>query len=421
MKISRNSPCPCGSGKKYKKCCLNKSNLGYQLYLKGKKAEDFVHELAEKSFLVDWCYRNPILPDGKELCDLLVVYDDVAVIWQIKDLKLNDQGKYKKSEVEKNLRQISGARRRLFDLKTHIKLENPRRGKEVFNPKLITKIYSISALMGDGEEVFSFVEIKKGQVIHTFTREFTEIVLNELDTIQDFINYLREKESLIAVNNRIIILGGERELLAYYLMNERSFEKLNEATVISINEGLWGELQKRPEYKEKKKVDKISYGWDSIINKAHTCGGDYEKVARELARPNRFERRLLSNAFFDARMMAHHEPEKDTFRRIFKTNGTTYCFVFLDDPEPRDRRKGLLANICFIARGIVKDSKKVIGIATEMKIRPTCSYDFCLLDLPKWTKQEQREMERLQKETGIFINPQLKYAHEDEYPLLDDK
>jgi len=25
-KVGRNDPCPCGSGKKYKKCCLNKSN-----------------------------------------------------------------------------------------------------------------------------------------------------------------------------------------------------------------------------------------------------------------------------------------------------------------------------------------------------------------------------------------------------------
>ena len=25
MKIGRNAPCPCGSGKKFKKCCLNKT------------------------------------------------------------------------------------------------------------------------------------------------------------------------------------------------------------------------------------------------------------------------------------------------------------------------------------------------------------------------------------------------------------
>ncbi len=26
MKVGRNAPCPCGSGKKYKHCCLNKKN-----------------------------------------------------------------------------------------------------------------------------------------------------------------------------------------------------------------------------------------------------------------------------------------------------------------------------------------------------------------------------------------------------------
>jgi len=25
-KVGRNEPCPCGSGKKYKKCCLNKND-----------------------------------------------------------------------------------------------------------------------------------------------------------------------------------------------------------------------------------------------------------------------------------------------------------------------------------------------------------------------------------------------------------
>lgn len=29
MKIGRNDPCPCGSGKKYKKCCLNKSEIEF--------------------------------------------------------------------------------------------------------------------------------------------------------------------------------------------------------------------------------------------------------------------------------------------------------------------------------------------------------------------------------------------------------
>ena len=108
---------------------------------KGKDAENVLHHLAKKTFLADWCYLNPKLPNKKELCDLLVVYDKIAIIWQIKNLKLIKQGKYDQSELEKNLRQLSGARRQLFDLNTFVKLENPLRGKEKFNPKIIKEIY----------------------------------------------------------------------------------------------------------------------------------------------------------------------------------------------------------------------------------------------------------------------------------------
>ena len=88
--------------------------------LKGKNAEKIVHDLAEKTFLVDWCFPNPKLQNNKELCDLLVVFDDIAIIWQIKDLKLDKNGKYKKAEVDKNLRQLSGADRQMFKLKSKI-------------------------------------------------------------------------------------------------------------------------------------------------------------------------------------------------------------------------------------------------------------------------------------------------------------
>lgn len=233
------------------------SSEGYRLHFKGKEAENFIYELARVSFLADWCYLNPKLPDGKELCDLLVVFDNIAIIWQIKNLKLVD-GKYKKSSVEKNQRQLLGAKRSLFELKRSVELENPRRGKEAFDPNSITEAYLISTLLGDGEDYFSFADEVKGCMLHTFTREFAEIVLNELDTIKDFVDYLREKENLISVGNRITLLGGEKDLLAYYLMNERSFEKLKKPDYLLIDEGSWVHLQRRTEYKAKKAEDKIS-------------------------------------------------------------------------------------------------------------------------------------------------------------------
>jgi len=97
--------------------------------------------------------------------------------------------------------------------------------------------------------------------------------------------------------------------------------------------------------------------------------------------------------------------------------GVTYCFVFVDESHSREKRLAMLSDVCFVARGMHKDNKKVIGIATEMKIKPSCSYDFCLLELPKWTDKEQEELEKLQKETGIFTNLVFKHAHEEEYPI----
>jgi hypothetical protein len=61
------------------------SSPGHYFRKKGQRAEAVIHSLATKTFLADWCYPNPKKPDGKELCDLLVVFDDTALIWQIKD------------------------------------------------------------------------------------------------------------------------------------------------------------------------------------------------------------------------------------------------------------------------------------------------------------------------------------------------
>lgn len=386
--------------------------------LKGKNAEKIVHDLAEKTFLIDWCFPNPKLQNGKELCDLLVVFDNIAVIWQIKDLKLDKKGMYKKAEVDKNLRQLSGATRQMFDLQSKIELSNARRSKQVFDPSLVTEVFLISVLLGEGENYYSALEKIKGHDVHIFTKEFTEIALNELDTISDFCAYLRAKEQFFRGKPKsIIVTGGEQEILAIYLREGRSFGQYEKADNIYLDGTLWDGLLTEPRFIKKKDADKISYGWDSIINRAHTGSSRYELVARELARPNRFERRYLSKVFMEAHVMAHKDNVGDLFRRMMATDGVTYCFLFADDfEEPRTRRQAMLASICYLARGKFPQNKKVIGVATEKKCRPISSYDFVLIDKPDWTEEDQKKIEKLQKETGMFVNPVIGETHEDEYP-----
>jgi hypothetical protein len=54
MKIGRNAPCPCGSGKKYKKCCLNKENVSSDLLHRrlGEAHDRLVHALMRYGYKI---------------------------------------------------------------------------------------------------------------------------------------------------------------------------------------------------------------------------------------------------------------------------------------------------------------------------------------------------------------------------------
>jgi hypothetical protein len=58
---------------------------------------------------------------------------------------------------------------------------------------------------------------------------------------------------------------------------------------------------------------------------------------------------------------------------------------------------------------------KVIGIATEMKLREGHSFDFVLLQHEGWTTADQQRMEKTQQQFGIFANPKKTGFDESEY------
>jgi hypothetical protein len=388
---------------------------GHYFREKGATAERLIHELATKTFFTDWCYPNPKKPDGNELCDMLVVFDDTALIWQIKDLKVDENGRYKDAEVEKNLRQLSGAKRTLFDLKSPVMLSNPRRGVEQFDPSLIKHVHLISVLMGEGEGAFPFLQEFKKHLVHGFTRGFADIAMSELDTIADFCQYLRAKES-IDLNKMIMILGGEENLLGKYIEHGRSFGWMDNYDVIHIDDTIWPKISQMPQYIKKKEMDRISYGWDSMIERVHEGTSKYERLARELARPDRFTRRVLSESFMES-YDEFMRTKLDMFRRQMSLLDTTYCFLITNDVEhPSKRRQAMLQAMCLVARGINQENSRVLGVATS---RDNTNYDFVFLNIPEWTSDLEAEKARLQGEFGIFVSPRQTRTNSSEFPAPD--
>lgn len=385
--------------------------------LKGKSGEQVVHELATQTFFADWCYLNPPRIDGNELCDLLIVFDQTAILWQVKTLKLHEDGHYSAKEVQKNLRQLSGARRQLLDLKGVENLQDARGGIDPFDAGNIKEIFLISVLIGEEENFYSpFTQVKELSV-HVLNREALTILLNELDTIADFCDYLREKERFFASKTSLIIEGGEEEILALYLENERQLTKYAVNSVVLATEGSWKHYLNRPEVLRKKQEDQISYLWDRIIDYAHTSGGQYKTIIREMARYNRFMRRVFAKHYWDMQLQAGHCPDPERMlRRISPGPEITFSFLFVDESKDREVRKALLQAQCFVARHVMQQNTKVLGIATEKRLAAARSFDFCFMDMPVWGKEQQREAQRLQDELGIWTNYETYNGHEDEYP-----
>jgi len=389
--------------------------------MKGRNSEEFLLQLAQKTFFADWCYPNPQLKPGKELCDLLVVFNDTAIIWAVKDLKLDQHGDARKSEVEKNLRQLAGARRQLFDLRAPVTLNNARRVSELFDPSAITEVFLMSAMLGDTPEMYPLVRSTNDHVCHVIARQDLETVLNELDTVSDFCAYLREKERIPKSTQLVIDGGGEADLLGFYLMNNRSFVHLENCNLALLDGEFWKVFQESDDYQAKKSADKISYVWDELIERCHTAeNSGYERIARELARPSRFERRCLGKAYFDAHINANktYSPQRIS-RRVLQGRDANYCFLFFPDDCDRDLRCKLLRSDCFVVRGKFPERKVVLGIATEASMGRESTVDYCLIDLPQWGMNEESELKRIQGLTGTLTNPTWSRLRMDEYPHSD--
>jgi hypothetical protein len=86
MKIGRNAPCPCGSGLKYKKCCLNKEEIKIDLYSTKRTAEPFKRELYNLLFpcsLIDSENIKYVYEEMKEI--IKTSFEKTASYFQCKD------------------------------------------------------------------------------------------------------------------------------------------------------------------------------------------------------------------------------------------------------------------------------------------------------------------------------------------------
>jgi hypothetical protein len=393
------------------------------------KAEEFVYKVCRNTFLSLWSYANPLGKDGKELCDILVVCEPHIIIFSVKEIKVSDSGdittdwkRWNRKAVEESSKQIYGAERWL-KTSTHVIQKDGTRG--LLLPKGEDQIiHRVAVALGGKDKVpIIYGDLGKG-FIHVFDEISFGIVLQELDTITDFIRYLSAKENLYLSGTDTPFLAGEENLLALYIHSGKKFP--SNINAIFIDGDVWNTIVNKPEYKRKKEQDKMSYAWDRLIDDIgqHVARGTLalkntadngELILRTMAREDRFGRRILGKSFVEFIYLSAQN--KIRARMLLSPAGVVYVFLAIPHTIERRYRLAELGTRCFVARGLNQQMKTVIGIATE-QYKPGIGHSFDLYYLykPDWTEKDQTAMESIQKESGFFTNMARTEAHEDEYP-----
>jgi len=394
--------------------------------------EAFVHAVCRQSFLSLWSYASPEgKTHGREMCDILVVCDPDIIIFSVKEVRPTKHAddavraqRWVRAAVDESVDQVYGAERFIqSDKHRHIRQED---GSDAlpYPPKDVRRIHRVAvALGGDGHFPLSFGDFGKG-FVHVFDERSFSILTSNLDTITDFVDYLRAKEELFSTRTDVRF-ALEEDILAVYLHGNRSFPP---ADLMLIEEGSWAEFEKKPEVQEKRAADEISYVWDRLIERIgrdvaarnmlfeNTLSED-ESVLRVMARENRFNRRILGQglvSFFESSTEGRVRS-----RVVPSLSGIGYVFLATPRDEDRGKRNDELEMRCFVVRHRIAPMETVIGIGTEVKTgEPGSSWDIHLLHIPndEFTDEFREKAEEMSTAFGYFSNPVETPIHVDEYP-----
>lgn len=437
--------------------------------------EKTLSDLCDLAFLKLWSFPNPYKEPGKELCDVLVVFDNNIIIFSVKNIKYNENKglagwqRWKRKAIDESITQINGAEKWIKNHPDQIYLNKNCNTIIPINSKKKFKIYRIVVAHGisdsianipgntsgslgikysdnnDFEDVQYFVELPKSPIYHILDSANLEILLKELDTITDFINYLKEKEKAIKLS-KIVTYTGEEDVMGQYLRTIEPetgkhyiLKDKNKDLIVDFENMIWKNFSNSYEYKEKKILDKSSYLWDKYLQQLceYALNGELtgnidifqeSSPIKEMAKESRFYRRILSGGIIQS---VNYFPEiADDYTRqvrliMSEDNKSAYVFLQIkyneqDDYETvvRPKRRQMLNIACGTLKNKHSFLQKIVGIAINSpKHHIYADQDYILLDCKKWTRKDRSHYYNLNKDYNFWKQKnELKVVNSYEYP-----
>jgi hypothetical protein len=391
--------------------------------------EQYLSRLCDRTFLKLWSYPNPFRESGKELCDLIAVFENhvylffdretKALMGEVEDFELAWE-RWKKEAVAKQIKSAKKARNHVLKDRDKIYLDAActmplpvklSEGDIVVHTIIVAhgasgacKSYSPDNVSGSLGIIYSddgydspspvpfLVHLERAEPVHLFDSHTVDIMLGELDTFYDFTSYIVAKEAAIAKYDSIAY-AGEEDLLAHYYGNFDDVAQSHfigtqdeQYNCIMISEGEWEGFRASEPYKRKKLADQESYLWDQLLQRTSqnaldgTLLGDArifesQSAIFEMAKEPRFTRREFARAML--RAIDNFPDNKEMITRHLSFMPSFYqttAYVFLqirykgiEDYETnyRPKRRAILELACGVARNKFPQFSKIVGIAID--------------------------------------------------------
>ncbi len=397
---------------------------------KGKDAEALLASFLSNKVFAHYVYLNPFIQAGKELCDVLIIFGNKAIVLQAKNTNLGKDNLYKSGDIKKNVSQCRGAARALTAGTATVNFKNYAGIVDPVDLTAIDTVFCIAVHHGDQPEFYGFYDDDKSQPVHIIDFESLQKLLAELNVLPELFKYLDDKESLFADGKQFILEGGEIDLFATWIRQERSFSKFKKSNMVVVTEGIYDSLLADSQYQTKRKED-AKYGptWENLILTCLSLGPHYKLISDEFVDHNSLERRMLGRALQEFLTHAVHNT-KPTMRLTHyslapvKNPEKLYIFLFhgaTDEPGIRDSRRKALQIIATIFLKKYADRypslKKIVGIATDSVFTPKSPFDFMYAEVtPDWVANIMKSdgLEETAKQLNI-LQGELKLMSAHEY------
>lgn len=457
------------------------------------ESEKLLARLGEKTFLGLWTWPNihycrPGKP-AKEVCDLLVVCGKHVIAFSDKDIEFPDSGdleldwsRWNRRAVTDSVKQLNKVKRylhhtdRLFldakGTKPH-PFEVPSANDMSFHGVVVARGAAkrckkhFGSIRGsliqwpteqEAAPPFVIGDVNpKGDFYHVFDEDCLDIILEELNTVSDFVSYLQEKER-VARSGAKILAEGEEELLTYFIHNVvtsrgRSLDLPDDPEIskygklaLQIREGNWDDYVSSPGRQAKVLADRAGQLWDDLISlfAGSILDGtvldfgqpmelkDHEKGLRYMALEPRHARRHYGQAILEALDLV--EPGQRHARILMSNPTEEECstgYVFMQFPyhedyttydEYRQERAAHLDAYLINVYVTYPFLARVIGIATEphrVKTHQSSSEELMIIEPGERTEEILQEAKELSEKFEVMIAERMKlFAYQShEYPI----